>query len=41
MGEIKQSASASAEANAVKLSGNTVSFNLSPLEGGDQNESIR
>ncbi|NJE80691.1 DUF2806 domain-containing protein [Olsenella sp. SW781] len=30
MGEIKQSASASAEANAVKLSGNTVNFNLSP-----------
>lgn len=30
MGEIRQSASASAEANAVKLSGNTVNINLSP-----------
>lgn len=36
MSEIKQSASASAEANAVKLSGNTVNFNLSPSGAPDR-----
>lgn len=36
MGEIKQSASASAEANAVKVSGNTVNFNLPRAEASDR-----